>query len=65
MRQLLKNGMIYDGTGEEHFKGKILGEGDKKSAFGIRNVMINGKMVLDNNLLHAEALKTSGKAIRG
>ena len=38
---------------------------DKKSAFGIRKVMINGKMVLDNNLLDAEALKTSGKAIRG
>lgn len=38
---------------------------DKKSAFGIRKVMINGKMVLDHNTLDAETLKTSGKAIRG
>ena len=38
---------------------------DKKSAFGIRKVMINGKMVCENGALDTEALKTSGKAIRG
>ena len=38
---------------------------DKKSAFGIRKVMINGKMVLDNDTLDHETLKTSGRAIRG
>ena len=38
---------------------------DKKSSFGIRQVMINGKKVCDNGTLDIEALKTSGKAIRG
>ncbi len=38
---------------------------DKKSAFGIRKVMINGKIVCENGALDTEALKTSGKAIRG
>ena len=38
---------------------------DKKSSFGIRKVMINGKLILDENTLDTEALKTSGWAIRG
>ena len=38
---------------------------DKKHSFGIRKVMINGKLILDEGTLDEEALKTSGRAIRG
>lgn len=37
---------------------------DKEKSFGIKGVWINGKEVLNNDILDEEALKTSGKAIR-
>ena len=39
--------------------------GASADRFGIRKVMINGRMVCDNGSLDEEALKTSGRAIRG
>jgi N-acyl-D-amino-acid deacylase len=37
---------------------------DQQHSFGIRKVWINGEQVLDGDSLDAEAVKTSGKAIR-
>ncbi len=63
-RGYIKEGYFADLTvfDEEELKNTTP---DKKAAFGIRKVMINGKMVLDGNELDKEVLKTSGKAIRG
>ena len=59
MRQLIRNGKIYDGTGSEPFTGDILidqdriagiGEQirkavpDQEKSFGIEKVMINGQL---------------------
>ena len=78
MRQLIRNGKIYDGTGSEPFTGDILidqdriagiGEQirkavpDQEKSFGIEKVMINGQLVLSNGHLDKDALKTTGRAI--
>ncbi len=78
MRQLIRNGKIYDGTGSEPFTGDILidqdriagiGEQirkavpDQEKSFGIEKVMINGQLVLSNGHLDEDALKTTGRAI--
>ncbi|MBQ1887925.1 MAG: amidohydrolase family protein, partial [Firmicutes bacterium] len=36
---------------------------DREEPFGIRKVMINGKLVLDEGSLDAAALRTAGRAI--
>ena len=76
MRQLIRNGKIYDGTESEPFTGDILidqdriagiGEQidvpDQEKSFGIEKVMINGQLVLSNGHLDEDALKTTGRAI--
>ena len=37
---------------------------DQYKAFGIKQVVINGKTVLDGDALDEEAIKTSGRVIR-
>ena len=37
---------------------------DKTESFGIDKVFINGNLVLDNDTIYAEVLKTSGRALR-
>ena len=37
---------------------------DRQQSFGIRKVVINGNVVLENDKLDAERLKTSGRAVR-
>lgn len=37
---------------------------DRQQSFGIRKVVINGNMVLDNDKLDTELLRTSGRAVR-
>ena len=36
---------------------------DQSRSFGISKVFINGKLVLENNTLHTEAFRTSGRAL--
>ena len=37
---------------------------DQSRSFGISKVFINGKLVLENNTLHTEAFRTSGRALQ-
>ena len=46
---------------EEELKSAIP---NQKKSFGIRKVWINGKSVLDGEMLDQELAKTSGKAMR-
>lgn len=62
-RGYLKAGYYADITifNEEKLRNGIE---DRESSFGIETVYINGKKVLDNDLLDMELLKSSGRAIR-
>ncbi|MBQ5639659.1 MAG: hypothetical protein IIV12_02045, partial [Bacteroidales bacterium] len=40
------------------------GQEDQEQSFGIENVYINGIKVLDDNILDAEAIKHSGRAMK-
>lgn len=95
--KLLRNALIYDGTGAAPFSGDILvendkivkvehaiqpedgwevvdldglsvssrdGEPDQEKPFGIEKVYINGIKVLDGDILDAEAIRHSGRAMR-
>ena len=62
-RGYLKEGYFADLTvfDEEKMKNGVPGQG---KAFGIEKVILNGRLVLDQDQLDTEALKTAGRAIR-
>lgn len=62
-RGYLKPGYYADLTifNEESLR---VGQPDQGQAFGIEKVYINGKLVLDGDRLDAEAIKTSGRAMK-
>lgn len=71
--KLLKNGLIYDGTGSAAFRADITvfnetalrdGESDQEHSFGIEKVYINGTKVLDGSVIEATALKHTGRVMK-
>ena len=71
--KLLKNGLIYDGTGSAAFRADITvfnetalrdGESDQGHSFGIEKVYINGTKVMDGATLDTNALKHTGRVMK-
>lgn len=71
--KLLKNGLIYDGTGSAAFIADITvfnetalrdGESDQEHSFGIEKVYINGTKVMDGTTLDTNALKHTGRVMK-
>ena len=63
-RGMIKPGYYADITVFDEAKLRN-GEPDRQKAFGIEKVYINGIKVLDDGILDAEAIRHSGRAMRG
>ena len=62
-RGYIKEGFFADLTVFDENELKTA-ETDRERSFGIRKVVINGQIVLDNDKLDGDSLKTSGRAVR-